>query len=487
MVQDMLKNNLEKTGKIVSVFSGVAKVFGLNNVFLNEVLTNKDNKESALVIGFDENYVEVLLFHDKFSVSDLLFSTGKSFSINISDSIIGRVLNGFGEGVDGFGKVHGEKCVVFRDAPPVNVRKKITRPLTTGVKIIDTTLPLGRGQRELIIGDRKLGKSTIAIDTVLNQENIKEPIICIYVLIGQKRQKIKELLATFDKNNTFLYAIVVAVPPDASFAELYLAPFVGTSIGEYFRDLGKDVLIIYDDLTKHAKSYRDVSLLLERIPGRESYPGDIFSLHAKLLERSAQLSDEYGGGSLTALPIIETQQGDITSFIPTNIISITDGQIYLENGLFQKGFLPAVNVGLSVSRIGSAVQPEELKKIVSGIRLVLAQQKELQKLSKLETKLSKQAIDKIHRGELILELLKQDKNFGVTWTEQVILFYTVENGYFDDIEKEKWSHFEKFLIKLLRGRYFKIMKKIEQENFDEEIKLKVKEIVADAKNEFTNI
>jgi len=481
-----MKKILEEknTGKIISIFSGVIKIKNLRNVFLHEVLLDQNDNEIGLVVGFNDNIVEAILFNENFDNKNKIYRSFRKFSIKISENIIGRVVNGFGNEIDGFNALKGEKFSVFSEAPAVNDRKPVTRPLTTGIKIIDTNLPLGRGQRELIIGDRKLGKSSIAIDTVLNQKNIKEPIYCIYVLIAQKSQKIEEVISLFEKNNSFLYTTIVAVDADSTFAEIYLAPFVGSTIGEYFRDRGKDALVIYDDLSKHAKAYRDFSLLLERNPGREAYPGDIFSLHAKLLEKPAQLSDKKGGGSLTALPIIETQEGDITAFIPTNIISITDGQIYLENDLFQKDFLPAVNIGLSVSRLGSSVQPKILKETVGNIRLLLAQHKELQNLIKLETIKNKKTLQKFHRGELILELLKQDLNTKISWPEQVILFYTVENGFFDDLQKEMWYHFQKIFLELIRNRHFKILERIENGFFNKEEKNKIKKIVSEFKEEF---
>ena len=481
-----MKKILEEknTGKIISIFSGVIKIKNLRNVFLHEVLLDQNDNEIALVIGFSDNIVEAILFDENFDNKNKIYRSFRKFSIKISENIIGRVVNGFGKEIDGFNTLKGENFSVFSEAPAVNDRNPITRPLTTGIKIIDTNLPLGRGQRELIIGDRKLGKSSIAIDTVLNQKNIKEPVYCIYVLMAQKSQKIEEVISLFEKNNSFLYTTIVAVDADSTFAEIYLAPFVGSTIGEYFRDREKDALVIYDDLSKHAKAYRDFSLLLERNPGREAYPGDIFSLHAKLLEKPAQLSNKKGGGSLTALPIIETQEGDITAFIPTNIISITDGQIYLENDLFQKDFLPAVNIGLSVSRLGSSVQPKILKETVGNIRLLLAQHKELQNLIKLETIKNKKTLQKFHRGELILELLKQDLNTKISWPEQVILFYTVENGFFDDLQKEMWYHFQKIFLELIRNRHFKILERIENGFFNMEEKNKIKEIVSEFKEEF---
>ncbi len=474
----------KEIGHIASFFSGVAKIQGLPHVFLHETLTDEEGAPAAIVIGFDDSFVEALFFDESFDLQKPVFRSFQPFSISISESFTGRVVDGLSRPKDGMGSIRGKESPVFQQAPQIIDRGPVATPLSTGIKIIDTNLPLGRGQRELIIGDRKLGKSTIATDTVLNQKNAKPTVHCIYVICGQKEQKLRELVSLFKKRNAFLYTTIVAATSESSFAEQYLAPFVGCSIGDYFRDKGEDALIVYDDLSKHAKVYRDISLLLERAPGREAYPGDIFSLHASLLERAARLSDEKGGGSLSALPIVETQEGDITSFIPTNIISITDGQIYLENGLFQKGFLPAVNIGLSVSRVGSQAQPKILREVVGGIRLALSQHKELQKLSQLETVASIEAQKKIHRGDLMLELLKQEKHTDITWPEQSVLFYTVEQGLFDDVDKNRWKNFEKLLLELLRSSYSDILQKIKSGIFDEKIKADIKKIVNDFKQEF---
>lgn len=479
------KKNKE-IGHIFSFFSGIAKIQGLPHIFLHEVLLDETGASVAIVIGFDENFVEALFFDENFDLEKLIFRSFQPFSIPFSSDFIGRIVNGLGVPEDRLGSIQGKITSIFRQAPPIIDRESVLTPLSTNIKIIDTNLPLGRGQRELIIGDRKLGKSTIAIDTVLNQKYADPPVYCVYVICGQKKQKLKEIVSLFEKNNTFLYTTIVFAPAGASFAEQYLAPFVGCLIGEYFRDNGKDALIVYDDLSKHAKVYRDISLLLERAPGREAYPGDIFSLHAKLLERAAKLSKKKGGGSLTALPIIETQEGDITSFIPTNIISITDGQIYLERGLFQKRFLPAVNIGLSVSRVGSQAQPKVLKETVGSIRLVLSQYKELQKLSQLETVISAKAQKKIHQGGLILELLKQEKHTNITWPEQAILFYAVEKGLFDDLEKNKWSNFEMLLLGLIKNRHSNILQKIKKGIFDKKIKIEIQKIINAFKKNFVN-
>ncbi|MCD6284036.1 F0F1 ATP synthase subunit alpha [bacterium] len=481
------KNNffgIKEIGHIYSFFAGVGKVKGLPNVGMHEVLIDQNGKEIGIVIGFDEEFVDVLFFDTNIPLNKPVFRSFRPFSINVSDACIGRVIDGVGKPLDNLGELTGEKYPVFRSAPSIIEREPVSVPLTTGIKLIDITLPIGRGQRELIIGDRKLGKSTIAIDIVLNQKYANPPVYCIYVICGQKQRKLHELIDIFNRYEAFTYSTIVSATSDNSFASLYLAPFIGTTIGEYFRDNGKDALIVYDDLSKHAKIYRDISLILERAPGREAYPGDIFSLHAGLLERSAKLCKKKKGGSLTALPIVETQEGDITSFISTNLISITDGQIYLEKGLFEKGFLPAINIGLSVSRIGGKAQPKPLRKVSEGIRLSLAQHKELQKLSQLETTLSIQAQKRVFRGELILELLKQKKHTNIPWPQQTILVYAVEQGFFDDIEKSQWSEFENLLLELIKNKYFNILEKIKNGIFNHEIKQKINKIITDFKQEF---
>ncbi len=484
----MIKNNDKKeSGRVVSFFAGVAKIAGLPGVFLRETLLDENENEVAFVVGFDDNHTEALFFNESFDLKKPVFRSRKTFSIAVSDGIIGRTINSLGDPLDSLGPLRGRKMAVFASAPQIIEREPVAVPLLTGIKMIDTTLPLGRGQRELLIGDRKLGKSALVIDAVLNQKNAEPPVYCVYVLCGQKEKKLEELVALFEKHNAFLYSTIVAATAGSSFAEKYLAPFTGCAIGEYFRDKGKDALVIYDDLSQHAKAYRDISLLLERAPGREAYPGDVFSLHAGLLERAAKLSPKRGSGSLTALPIIETQEGDITAFISTNLISITDGQIYFERGLFQKEFLPAINVGLSVSRVGSRAQPEAVNKVTGGLRLALAQHKELQKLSQLETTKSKEAMRKIHRGELLLELLKQDKHTNVSWEEQAILFYAVEKGYFDDLEKESWRLFEKSFLTLMRTRYLKLLQDVKKDGLASKNETRLRDAIADFKKEFSSL
>ncbi len=484
MPSERNRNTTREIGRIVSYFSGVAKVRGLPHVFMHELLLDKDGAPAALVIGFDERFVEALFFDETADLGEPVFRSGKPFAVAVSEEVTGRVLDGFGEPRDGSGGVNGGARPVFAPAPPIIAREPVAEPLTTGVKVIDATLSLGRGQRELVIGDRKLGKSTIVEDIVLNQRDAEPPVRCVYVICGGKERKLAELVALFEERGALAYTTIVAATADEPFAAQYLAPFVGCAVGEYFRDRGEDALVVYDDLSHHAKAYRSIALLLERAPGREAYPGDVFSLHAGLLERAAKLSAARGGGSLTALPILETQEGDVTSFIPTNLISITDGQIYLERGLFQKGFLPAVNVGLSVSRVGSQAQPAVLKRVVGGIRLALAEHKELQKLTQLESVVSEQTRENIHRGELTLELLKQDKHVSVSWPEQAVLFHAVERGFFDTLKREQWSGFEKLLRSVMKHRYPQVLEEIEKGTFNDETERKIKEVVEDAEKEF---
>jgi len=485
MPNTRLDNNKNREiGHIVSFFSGVAKVKGLPHVFLHEVISDEKGEEVGIVIGFDQDFVEVLFFDDSLNPEKPIFRSKKIYSVKVSDDCLGRVLNGLGKPLDEMGEIQGKEMPVFNQAPQIIEREPVSTPLFTGIKLIDATLPLGRGQRELIIGDRKLGKSTIAQDIVLNQKEARPPVFCVYALCGQKQKELRELVSLFKKYDAFLYTTVIAATSDSSFAEQYLAPFVATTIGEYFRNQGKDALVVYDDLTKHAKIYRDIALLLERAPGREAYPGDIFSLHAGLLERAGKLSKEKGGGSLSSIPLAETQEGDITSFIPTNLISITDGQIYLERGLFQKRFLPAVNVGLSVSRVGSQAQPNVLKKVISNLRLTLAQHKELQKLLQLETTTAQATKKRIQRGELTLELLKQEKHTNVSLAEQVILFYCLEKGLLDDINPEKWSNFESFFLEFMKTRYFDLIETIQKGVLTNKEEKEIEEGLAKFKKEF---
>lgn len=474
----------KEAGYVYSIYSGVAKVTGLPHVFQHEVLIGSDKKPAALVVGFNKKFVNAIFFDENFDINQPLYRSHEEFSINVSKDSIGRVVDGLGRPLDGRGVLRGDKKTVFQSAPPIIDRQQVTQPLTTGIKAVDATLPLGRGQRELIIGDRKLGKTTVALDTVLNQKLAKDPVICVYVIIGQNKKELSDLLTQLKANACLTYSLVVAATARESYASLYLAPFVGCTLAEFFRNSGQDALVVYDDLSKHAKVFRDIALLQERSPGRETYPGDVFSLHAGLLERAAKLSDEKGGGSLTALPIIETLEGDITGFIPTNLISITDGQIYFERGLFQKGFLPAINIGLSVSRLGSQVQPAALKEVTLGLRLSLSQHRELQKLSQLETVVSQKTQSQIHRGNLILEILKQAPHTLYSWPEQTILFYAVEEGFFDDLSEDDWPKLQQIILDLTKYKFPDLLESIENKEFNDSLKNEIKDMITKFKNDF---
>lgn len=480
------KLNIREVGTISSLFSGVAKIKGLEGVLIHELLIDDSGNPAAIVIGFDKNFVEALFFNEDFDFTKPVFPSGRAFAIPVGTKYLGRKINGIGQPIDKKSAVSGQLRAVFGDAPQIIERKEVTKPLTTGIKMVDSTLPLGRGQRELIIGDRKLGKTTITTDTVINQQNQKPKVICVYVVCGKKKRELEKIVSLFEEKGANSYTIIVSATAGASLAEQYLAPFVGTTIAEYFRDKGQDALIVYDDLTSHAKAYRDISLLLKRPPGREVYPGDIFSLHAKLLERSAQLSTRKGGGSLSSLPIVETQEGDLTAYITTNLISITDGQIYVERDLFQKRFLPAINIGLSVSRVGSKAQPAPLKEATKALRLSLAQQRELQKLIQLETTISDETKKKLKRGNLILAMLNQEKHTNVSWSEQTVLFYAVNTGLFDDLDEKMWKENENYLLALLESRYTLLLSKIEKDGLTKEVKEEIESAVNDFKMEFVN-
>lgn len=478
--------SVREVGRIERFFSGIALLSGLPHVALHEILITDDGRPCAVVVGFGRRFVEALFFDEGFDPMTPVYRGRRQISVPVADGHVSRVLDGLGRSRDGLPFVPGEERPLFRSAPAVVDREQVIRPLITGIKIIDAILPLGRGQRELIIGDRRVGKSIIGLDAILHQRESDRPVYCVYVSVGNKTNHVENTVRQLRESGAMLYTTVIAATADDPYAALYLAPFVGCTVAEYFRDRGADALVVYDDLSKHAKVYRDISLLLERAPGRETYPADIFSLHAGLLERAAQLSAAKGGGSLTALPIIETEEGDLTSYVPTNLISITDGQIYLERGLKEKGIEPAVNVGLSVSRLGGQVQPPPLKEVTAGLRLSLAQLRELQKLTELETMVSQESRQRIRRGGLILELLKQERHQTLRWEEQVVLFYAVQKGSFDDLPREKWRRLERVLLDVLRQSQSATLATIRENEFDDGTRKKLDAVIADFKEEFLN-
>ncbi len=451
------RSEWEEVGSVIEVGDGVARISGLRGAQSQEIIEIETDKENipAVVLNLEDEAVGVLILgEEKFIKSgSVAKTTGKVLSIEVGDELIGRVVGPLGEPVDGLGPVFSakggsasggkqeikvERFPLERKAPSVIAREPVNEALHTGIKAIDAMIPIGRGQRELIIGDRQTGKTAIALDTILNQlhEEKRRPI-CIYVAIGQKESKTARLVATLKEKGALAYTVVVNAPASSPAALWYLAPYAGCAIGEYFMSKGKDALIIYDDLSKHAQGYRQISLLLGHPPGREAYPGDVFYLHSRLLERAAKLNKEHGGGSLTALPIIETQLGDISAYIPTNVISITDGQIYLESELFHQGLRPAVNVGLSVSRVGSAAQTKAMKKVAGKLRLELAQFRELQAFVQFASDVDDATREKIQRGQILTEILKQNDLEPIPLERQVVVLYAALNGYLNKVPRER--------------------------------------------------
>ncbi len=457
------KTSVERVGTVVKAGDGIAEIDGLQGAMMAEMVVFeraggkhlKDTLDEEPIVGFvlnlEEDFVKAVILSGAERISEgmVVKGTGKTLSIAVSNSMVGRVVNALGEPIDGKGAIKEEgRLPIERIAFGVIDRAGVDTPIHTGIKAIDSMIPIGRGQRELIIGDRGTGKTAIALDTILNQ--ITEPKetrpICIYVAIGQKESKIARIVGELEERGAMAYTIVVVAGASDAAALQYLAPFTGATIGEFFMLKGRDALVIYDDLSKHAVAYRQMSLLLRRPPGREAYPGDIFYLHSRLLERAAKLSEKLGGGSLTALPIIETQQGDVSAYIPTNVISITDGQIYLDTDLFNKGMRPAVNVGLSVSRVGSAAQTKAMKKIAGKIRLELAQFRELEAFMQFASDLDKETKDRIEKGRRLSELLKQTNGKPLPFEKEVIVIYAGISGVTDKVKVEDMLLFESKLM-----------------------------------------
>ena len=457
----------EKIGHVLEVGDGIARITGISEVGAQEMIEfeTSGGPVSGIAFNLEEDTVGAIILGDytKVKEGDIARPTGRVLSVRVGEKLIGRVVNPLGEPLDDRGPIFPAESTVRQNspqevfypverlAPSVMVREPVNTPLHTGIKAIDSMIPIGRGQRELIIGDRQIGKTSIAIDTIINQaRDTRHPTpICIYVAIGQKESKIAKIVATLKEHGAMDYTIVVSAPASQPAALWYLAPYAGTAIGEYFMFQGKDALIIYDDLSKHAWAYRELSLLLRRPPGREAYPGDIFYLHSRLLERVAKLNKENGGGSLTALPIIETQLGDVSAYISTNVISITDGQIYLEPELFYQGVRPALNVGLSVSRVGSAAQTKAMKKVAGRLRLELAQFRELAAFAQFASELDEGTRKRIERGRVLTEILKQPECEPLPFEKQVVLMYAGTNGYFDGIPPAKISETVEALLEYI--------------------------------------
>ena len=480
----------EEIGKVVSVGDGVVQIEGLPNVMFSEMLeitrwpAKTDSKViPALVLNLEEYTIgAVVLGEDKdIQEGDLVKRTKNVLSVPVGEALLGRVVNALGEPIDGKGSISTkEKLPIERPAPGVLDRQAVDTSLATGIKVVDAAIPIGRGQRELIIGDRQIGKTALVQDTILNQLNEPEETrpICIYVAIGQKASKVAQMIGELERRGAMAYTIVVTATASDPASLWYIAPYAGCSMAEYFRDKGKDVLIIYDDLSKHAWAWRQISLLMRRPPGREAYPGDIFYLHSRLLERAARLSKEKGGGSLTALPIVETQLGDVSSYIPTNVISITDGQIYLETDLFGKGQRPAVNIGLSVSRVGSAAQTKAMKKVASQLKLDLAQYQELAAFVQFAQDLDESTRKRIDRGARLVEILKQGQFEVLPMEQQVCVLFAANQGFLDDVAVEEVGAFEKRLLEYLKNQGKDVLKEIrESKDVTDETQEKLKKLI----------
>ncbi len=452
--------DIAETGKVISYADGVAKVYGLKNVMSYEMV-EFETGDVGLASNLEEGSVGVVLLGSGSKIKEGISvkRLNKLMKVPVGKNVIGRVINAIGEPMDAKGSIESSEFgFVEQKAPGIMDRKSVHEPLQTGIKAIDALVPIGRGQRELIIGDRQTGKTTIAVDAIINQKG--QDVICIYVAIGQKESTVAQTVRKLEEHGAMEYTIVVNAPASSSAAMQFFAPYTGVTIGEYFRDNGKHALIIYDDLTKHAVAYREMSLILRRPPGREAFPGDVFYIHSRLLERAAKLSDEKGAGSLTALPIIETQAGDVSAYIPTNVISITDGQIFLETDLFNSGIRPAINVGLSVSRVGGAAQIKAAKQVAGTLRLDLAQYRELQAFSQFASDLDEVSRRQLERGQRMVEVLKQPPYAPLAVQKQVVIIFAGANGFLDDVPVDKVVHFERDLYPFLESKYPKILENI---------------------------
>jgi F-type H+-transporting ATPase subunit alpha len=467
-----LSADIRTQGTVVSLTDGIARVHGLQDVMQGEMLEFPGNT-FGLALNLERDSVGAVILGEYQHVSegDTVKCTGRILDVPVGPELLGRVVNSLGQPIDGKGPVNARMTdVIEKVAPGVIWRKSVSQPVQTGLKAIDSMVPIGRGQRELIIGDRQTGKTAVAVDTIINQKG--KDLLCIYVAIGQKASTVANVLRKLEEHGAMAYTIIVAATASESAAMQYIAPYAGCTMGEYFRDRGQDALIIYDDLTKQAWAYRQVSLLLRRPPGREAYPGDIFYLHSRLLERASRVNEEYVSrftkgevkgktGSLTALPIIETQAGDVSAFVPTNVISITDGQIFLETDLFNAGIRPAINAGISVSRVGGAAQTKVIKKLGGGVRLALAQYRELAAFSQFASDLDEATRKQLERGRMVTELMKQPQYAPLSVADQALTLFAVNRGYLDDVEVKKALAFESALRQFMRTKYKAIMDKIE--------------------------
>lgn len=482
----------EQVGEIIELGDGIAKISGLSSVMISEMLefeAANGEKVYGVVLNLEEFSIGAIILgeYQKLQEGNTVRRTKRILEVPVGEAVLGRVLNPLGEPLDGQGAIKTKDFYpVEKVAPGVITRQSVHQPLETGIKVIDSIIPIGKGQRELIIGDRQTGKTALAIDTIINQKG--KNVVCIYVAISQKESKIARIVAKLQETGAMEYTTIVLAGASDPAALSYIAPYAGTAMGEYFMDKGQDVLVIYDDLSKHAVAYRQISLLLRRPPGREAYPGDVFYLHSRLLERSAKLSEALGSGSLTALPIIETQAGDISAYIPTNVISITDGQIFLETDLFYKGIRPALNAGLSVSRVGSAAQIKAMKKVAGKLKLSLAQYRELEAFAQFGSDLDDNTKQQLNRGARITEILKQAQFSPLSQSKQVAIIYAISNGFCDQVALEDISKFESQLFSKLESEAQDFIKHIETEGtLTEEIEVKLKALIEDLVSTFVKV
>ncbi len=474
-----------EVGTVIEVGDGIARIYGLEKVMAGE-LVELPHDVIGMVLNLEEDNVGVILLGEDVLIKegDLVKRTSRIAQVPVGEALIGRVVNALGQPIDGKGPIEAkEHRPIERLAPGVVDRQPVKEPLQTGIKAIDSMIPVGRGQRELIIGDRQTGKTALAVDTILNQKG--QDVLCIYVAVGQKRSTVAQVVKVFEDHGAMTYTIVVSATASEPAPLQFIATYAGCAMGEYFRDNGKHALIIYDDLSKHAQAYRQLSLLLRRPPGREAYPGDVFYVHSRLLERAAKLNDELGGGSLTALPIIETQLGDVSAYIPTNVISITDGHIYLETDLFYAGVRPAVNVGLSVSRVGGNAQIRAMRQVAGRLRLDLAQYRELAAFAQFGSELDKATQAQLNRGARMVEILKQDQYVPLSVERQILIIFAGVNGYADDLPAEEIRSFEDGLLRFVEARYPEIYQELnEKKIIGEDLRQKVEQAIREHKEEF---
>ncbi|MGH7380900.1 MAG: F0F1 ATP synthase subunit alpha [Candidatus Methylomirabilales bacterium] len=490
LIKEQLKGyeaamEVAEVGIVTEVGDGIARIYGLEKVMAGE-LVELPHDVTGMVLNLEEDNVGAILLGEAIAIKegDLVKRTGRIAEVPVGEGMIGRVVSALGQPIDGKGPIEArEHRPIERLAPGVVDRRPVKEPLQTGIKAIDSMIPIGRGQRELIIGDRQTGKTALVVDTILNQKG--QDVFCIYVAVGQKRSTVAQVVKILEDGGAMAYSTVVAATASEPAPLQYIAPYAGCAMGEYFRDNGKHALVIYDDLSKHAQAYRQLSLLLRRPPGREAYPGDVFYLHSRLLERAAKLNDELGGGSLTALPIIETQLGDVSAYIPTNVISITDGQIYLEADLFYAGIRPAVNVGLSVSRVGGSAQIKAMRQVAGRLRLDLAQYRELAAFAQFGSELDKATQAQLNRGQRMVEILKQDQFVPLPVERQILIVFAGVNGLVDDLPAEAIRAFEQGLTRFVETRYPEIYRELSaKREIGEDLRRKIEQAIREYKEEF---